>query len=63
MSEPLYFCEFCSVHGFTRRGLRQHWCPSKPGRKKKHRETRQLTHKDWLTMVTNQDCANEDTPT
>ena len=50
MSEQLYQCVFCDQGGFTRRGLRQHWCDASPAAKRT-RKTVQLSQDQWQSMT------------
>jgi hypothetical protein len=54
--EALYHCQFCNVGGFTRRGLRVHWCKANP-RRQEEATSRALSHEQWQKMVDSQDHA------
>lgn len=53
--EMLYGCPFCRQHGFTRLGLRQHFCtraPALPGEDaRNHKGSRKLTTDEWRLAV------------
>jgi hypothetical protein len=51
MSELLVECLFCGRVGFTSRGLRQHFCPSKPPPKTRKKHCAQLTRDEWQRCV------------
>jgi hypothetical protein len=51
MKELLLACPLCHQPNFTTRGLRQHWCPTKPPPPGKVKHSAPLTRDEWLTAV------------
>lgn len=53
--ESLHACPFCGQEGFTRLGLRQHFCiraPALSGEEpRNHKGSRKLTHDEWYRAV------------
>lgn len=53
--EQLHGCPFCAAQGFTRLGLRQHFCiraPHLPDEgPRNHKDSRKLTRDEWLGAV------------
>ena len=49
MSEQTYKCEFCGQPGFTRRGLRVHWCKKNP--LESFLPSKCITKEQWLKML------------
>lgn len=54
--ETLHACPFCSQPGFTRLGLRHHFCTRAPAlsgeESRNHKGSRKLTHDEWFNAVT-----------
>ena len=53
--ESLHACPFCGQAGYTRIGLRQHFCPRAPAlsgeESRNHKGSRKLTHDEWFSAV------------
>lgn len=59
--EQLHACPFCAQAGFTRIGLRQHFCTRAPvladESARNHKGSRKLTHAEWFRVVTGKETA------
>lgn len=55
LEHQLYTCPFCGQHGYTRIGLRQHFCTRAPAlgdeSPRTHKGSRKLTHAEWFEAV------------
>lgn len=56
LENQLYTCPFCAQRGYTRVGLRQHFCIQAPALsgeddRRNHKGSRKLTHSEWFRVV------------